>query len=281
MKTPQAVAPNPKQRAFAFLKLLAEDLSKGQITFPTFVDATMKIRGALNDPEINTGKLSRLISSEPLLSAKLLRAANSVALNPGSKPVGDIKTAVLRVGQETVKTLAVSIAMEQLQGSQELAPARKLTEDVWRHSLMVAAMAYVIAQKLTKLSPDEALFAGLVHDIGKFYLISRAAKHPELFDDPVEFDTILMDWHASMGVAVLESMAMPAAVLKAVNDHETGEQTMSPRTLADVVVLANCAANALEMVASGKTGQPIDPVLGQLLQENESEIRSLLAALRN
>src|SRR4051794_21541691 len=202
MKTPQAVAPNPKQRAFAFLKLLAEDLSKGQITFPTFVDATMKIRGALNDPEINTGKLSRLISSEPLLSAKLLRAANSVALNPGSKPVADIKSAVLRVGQETVKSLAVSIAIEQLQSSQELEPARKLSEEVWRHSLMVAAMAYVIAHKLTKLSPDEALFAGLVHDIGKFYLISRAAKHPEMFDDPVEFDAILMDWHASMGVAV-------------------------------------------------------------------------------
>src|SRR4051812_49266744 len=67
MKTPQT-AVNPQQRAFAFLKLLAEDLSKGQITFPTFVDATMKIRTALNDPEINAGKLSRLVSSEPLLS---------------------------------------------------------------------------------------------------------------------------------------------------------------------------------------------------------------------
>jgi len=280
MKTPQT-AVSPQQRAFAFLKLLAEDLSKGQITFPTFADATMKIRTALNDPEIDAGKLSRLVSSEPLLSAKLLRVANSAALNSSGKPVSDVKSAVMRVGHETVKTLAVTVAMEQLQGGSHLGPARPHTEAVWRHSLMVAAIAFVIAQKMSKLSPDEALFAGLVHDIGKFYLLSRAAKHPELFDDPVELQALLSDWHASIGVAVLESMTIPQTILKAVNEHEVGAYHVPPRSLADVVVLANSAANALESVASGQTAEPIEPTVGQLLQENESEIRSLLAALRN
>ena len=201
-------------------------------------------------------------------------------MNPGGKPISDVKNAVIRVGYATLKSLAVAVAMEQMQAAEEIEPVRKHAEKVWRHSLDVAAIGFVIAHKMTKLNPDEALFAGIVHDIGKFYLLSRACKYPELISDEEELETMLQDWHASIGNAVLGSLDVPEAVLKAVNDHEFGRYTMPPRTIADVVVLANMAAHALG--PSGERGSLLkEPALAQLVKESEAEIRGLVTALHN
>ena len=50
---------------------------------------------------------------------------------------------------------------------------RNLSSRLWERSVNVAALAYVIAKKMTSLNPDEAMFAGIVHDLGRFYLLSQ------------------------------------------------------------------------------------------------------------
>jgi HD-like signal output (HDOD) protein len=280
MMTAQHAA-DSEYRFVDFMALLAQDLSSGQITFPTFVDATLKIRNALSDPDIDAGRLAQIISSEPLLPAKVMRAANSVAFNPSGDSVSDVKTAVIRVGLAMVRTIAVTVSMEQLQSAQELLAVRERTKTIWRHSIDVAAISYVIAQHMTNINPDEALFAGLVHDIGKFYLLSRIARFAELRYDDQQLDTLLQDWHASIGNAVLATMDVPPATLAAVSEHELGEHCMPPRSMVDVVVLANLAAHALQTSdASDPAGVLDEPRLAELLRSTETEILSLVTALR-
>src|ERR1700712_2718745 len=108
-----------------FIALLAQDLSEGKISFPTFVDATLKIRRSLADENIDAGRLARIVSSEPLLAAKLIRTANSVAFNPSGDPIGDVKPAVIRVGMATVRAVAVAVSMEQLESAHEIFPVRE------------------------------------------------------------------------------------------------------------------------------------------------------------
>jgi putative nucleotidyltransferase with HDIG domain len=274
------------QRAYGFLRKLAADLSNRNITFPTFTGATIRVRTALADPQIDVERLSRAISAEPLLPARLIYIANSVAMIPGGgKPVTDVRSAVMRVGHDVVRSTAVALALEQLRAAKDVQIFHEQAEWVWKHSLEVAAIGYVIAKKHSRINPDEALFAGLVHDIGQFYLLSRAAAYPDLVAHPDELDALIHEWHPSIGQAVLHEFGLSEATLKAVSEHEHHTAGMPPRELVDVVALANRVAlvsNPPRYPAHfERQVQPVhDATLAQSLTESQDEIRTLLTALR-
>ena len=275
---------DPAQRAYAFLQAIAADLSAKQISFPTFTGATIRVRTALGDPAIDADRLARVISAEPLLTARLIQIANSVAMNPGGKPVADVRSAVLRVGHDIVRSTAVALAMQQLRAAKDVQVFHEQAEWIWRHSLEVAAIAYVLTRKQTRLNPDEALFAGLVHDIGRFNLLSRAAAFPELVAHPDELDALIHEWHPSIGQSVLHEFRLAEPALRAVAEHEDHVPAVPPRQLVDVIVLANRAAlqaNPPRYPAHIQRDPPtLDPAVVQLLSESAEEIRTLLTALR-
>ncbi len=273
-----------QQVAFRFLQDIASDLSKRDVTFPTFANATIKIRRALQDPAINADRVARVVASEPLLAAKLVQIANSAAVNPGGRPVGDVRTAITRVGFETVRSVAVAVAMDQLRVADEMRKYAQRAEIAWSHSLQVAALSFVIAQKKTRINPDEAMFAGLVHDIGYFYLLARATRYPELDADPAALDDTLADWHAPIGQTVLHSFGLSDATLTAVAEHENGRYQMPARTMADIVTLANLVAAQTNPIHLRPGAAPPDklnePELFNTLADAAAEIRSLVTALR-
>jgi putative nucleotidyltransferase with HDIG domain len=269
--------------AFQFLKDIAADLARGAVSFPTFSQATIKVRTALDDPEIDADRLAKVVSTEPLLAARLVLTANSAALNPGGRPVGDVRSAILRVGIASVRSLAVALALEQLRDGSQSPSARPFAEATWRHSVQVAAIAFVIAKRLSRINPDEALFAGLVHDIGHFYLLSQAARYPDLEHNPEELAQILASWHASIGQAVLHEFKVSDALIEAVGEHENAHFHSPPRSLTDIVTIANLAASKTNPVAALR----VDPaeVLTQryvveALNDGRGEIVALAAALR-
>ena len=95
---------------FKILEDIARDLSGSEIIFPTFLDITFQVRAALKDPNLNIEQLSKLVGAEPLMSAKIIRMANSVAMNPSGREVADVKSAIVRVGMEAVRTVAFAVA---------------------------------------------------------------------------------------------------------------------------------------------------------------------------
>ena len=90
------------------------------------------------------------------------------------------------VGQNAVRSLSVTLAMEQISRAKELEPFKVQARELWEHCLEVAALAFVIGKRRGLANPDEALFAGLVHDLGHFYLMWRATQFPELVEQPDE-----------------------------------------------------------------------------------------------
>ncbi len=280
------------QKAFRFLQDIATDLSSGEVVFPTFLDATLQIRSAMKNPDLTVEELAHVVSAEPLVSLRVLRLANSVAHNPTGKATGDVKSAVIRLGFAQVRTQAVAVAMEQLLKSKDMAPFIDLARALWEHSIQVAATSFVIARKLApKLNPDEAMFAGLVHDIGQFYLLSRAGKYPELVNAKSDMGALMMDWHAQIGHALLTTLDTPEQIVSAVDDHETYGGEMPPRTLAEVVFVANLMATKTNPFADAHermTPETREAVLkdidearvAEILSESKDEVKSLLAALR-
>ena len=232
------------ERASRFMRDISEELASGSITFPTSMDASLRIRRMIDDPDIGLEVLAKAIVAEPLLSSKLVRLANSAAFRTGGPAVADVKTAALRVGVARIRTLAIAVAVDQMVQARQMAPVKLLARQLWEHSVNVAALAFVLTRKLTGLNPDTALYAGIVHDIGQFYLLSRVADYPELLDGSNDLSALMFDIHKSVGHAVLESLGTPDEIVKAVDDHDIYGSGFPPGSLGDVLFIANQMAEA-------------------------------------
>jgi HD-like signal output (HDOD) protein len=230
---------------FKILEDIARDLSGDEVSFPTFLDVTFRVRAALKNPNLNVEQLAKLVGLEPLMSAKVIRMANSVAMNPSGRIVADVKTAIVRVGMESVRTVSFAVAMEQLIQSRQMQVFADLSRRLWEHTAYVAALCRVLAEKWSKVNGDEAMFAGMVHDIGVFYLLSRAAHFPELVADKEELYALLVGWHDNIGHALLSALGQPEAVLVAVQEHEQDREIKAEKTLSDVLYVANKIANTV------------------------------------
>lgn len=278
-----------KAITFKILEDIASDLSGSEINFPTFLDITFQVRTALKDPNLNVDQLAKLVGAEPLMSAKIIRMANSVAMNPSGREIADVKSAIVRVGMEAVRTVSFAVAMEQLLQSKQMQPFEGISQRLWEHTSHVAALCRVLARKIARINGDEAMFAGLVHDIGVFYLMSRAAHFPELINDKPELHALLVGWHDNIGHALLSALKLPESVLVAVQEHETDRPIAELKSLSDVLYVANKIANravswrepeldgevdtsVLESIFSAET-------LAEIIEESQEEVQSLKTAL--
>lgn len=277
------------QLSFRILEDIARDLSGEVVSFPTFLDITFQVRTALKNPRLTVDELGRLVAAEPLMSTKVIRLANSAAINRSGRAIVDIRSAIGRVGMEAVRTVSFAVAMEQLLNSKKMAAFQTLSRRLWEHTMHVAALSRVLARRLTRVNVDEALFAGLVHDIGVFYLLSRAVNFPELVASPRELHQLLVQWHDHIGHALLAAMGMPEDLALVVQEHELDRPLSSITTLADVVFIANRLANVdhgwrdaafCELPDGGIASQFFDPdSLATLLAESAEDVASLKAAL--
>lgn len=228
---------------FRILADIAKELSSEEVVFSTHFDAILKLRTILRDPNISMAAIASALSTEPLICAKLLRIANSAAFNTAGQEIVDLKAAVTRLGINTVRNTALSIAMAQLLRAKGMSNFAALTAMIWEHSLASAAGARIIAKTLTQLNPDEAMLAGLVHDLGVFYMLYRATQYEELRNSPEALTQLIMQWHESIGVTLLTALGLPEEIVSATADHDQIRTAPSPiRTLSDVVYVANMLA---------------------------------------
>jgi HD-like signal output (HDOD) protein len=274
---------------FKILEDIARDLSSDEITFPTFLDITFQVRTALKDPNLSIEQLAKLVGAEPLMSTKIIRMSNSVALNPSGREIADVKSAIVRVGMEAVRTVSFAVAMEQLLKSKQMHAFESLSKKLWEHTSHVAALCRVLAKKLAKINGDEAMFAGLVHDLGVFYLMSRAANFPDLVADKAELHALLVGWHDNIGHALLSALGSPESVLVAVQEHETDREIREVKTLSDVLYVANKIANRSSSWRDPELDGAVDTsmldtlfdadTLNEIIEESQEEVQSLKAAL--
>lgn len=275
--------------SFKIIQDIAADLSGDKVSFPTFLNITFQIRNALKDPNVSLDALAKLVSLEPLMSAKVIHIANSAAMNPSGRAITDVKTAMNRIGMEALRSVSFAVALEQLTQSRVMLPFNQMSKRLWNHSTHVAAVCRLLARKVARINPDEAMFTGLVHDLGVFYLLSRAATFPELCADKAELHALLIDWHEQIGHSLLSALGQSEAVLEAVQQHETPRKITALNNLTDVLYIANQIAN-LDGTwhEPGYEGTPDTSAIAdvfdgdalkEILAEAEEEVHSLKAAL--
>jgi HD-like signal output (HDOD) protein len=227
---------------FRILEDIARDLS-GDINFPTCLDAAVLVRNTLKDPYANIERVAQAVGVEPLISSKLLRLANSAAYNRSGSTISDLASGISRLGFEVVRTTSLAVAMDQMLKSRHLAAYDQLARKTWEYSIQVAAIARVLARRLGRVNPDEAMLAGLVHKIGVFYLLYRAAEYPEYRNNEAGMIELIAGWHESIGESLLHILGLPDRIIDALNTHQEQQAIETPCSVRDVLYFARLLAN--------------------------------------
>jgi HD-like signal output (HDOD) protein len=238
--------PHDREAALQFLQTLATELSGGTVNLPCFPDVVVHIRIALADPEARLTETVRIAGAEPRLAARLLQAANSAVLNHSGKPMTDLRAAITRLGPSAVQSAAMAFAVQQVRLAPALRSIAAPLQLLWEESIAVASIGQVIARR-THISPDQAFLTGLLHGIGRLYIMIRAVgKSASLYGDQSLMDMV-DSWHASIGKTVLENWGFAEAMAEAVGlqgDYEHGRKHVPDLT--DVLIAAVVLAATLK-----------------------------------
>ena len=220
----EIAASTASTEVFAFVQALAAELCGGKVDLPSFPDIALRVRQVLSDEEVSQEKVMRVVGSEPMLAARLLQIANSAAINFSGRAITDLRSAIARLGFNMVRSAAIAFAMSQLKRSSELKGLERPLEELWQCSASVAATSYVVAKRFSRVNPDTAMLAGLLHGIGKLYILTRVGNYPGLVADEATYNSIVRDWHASIAKALLENWEMAEEIVQAVSEYEDLER---------------------------------------------------------
>lgn len=283
---------------FKFVSDLAQELSAGRVELPSFPDAAARLQQVLSDENVSSERIARVISADAGLAARVLTLSNSTLLHRGGAPVTNLQTAVTRIGYENIRTAALAYANAQLRRAPELAPIRLQLESCWREGLRVAALAHAIAKESRCVRTDEAMLAGLLHNIGKVYMIARASGNATVQQNLD--DEALRPWYPSIGQALIENWKLPEEIAAAVGGQlDTERQHEEAADLQDLLIVAVSVAaqmvdrgiddeqpdqarepaqDAAAMPASAAIGLN-DSAFVRIMLESQTELEMLQAAL--
>jgi len=268
------------------LDRIVRQACQGELVFPTNMAAALRLQRALDDPECHLDAAADLVVAEPLIAARLVAIANSVAYTRFGGHVSNVRSAVSLLGFKPLRSLVAVIVVRQL--ADEIAdPAlKRQAAELWRHCAHVAVLAKVLAREFTNLDPESALFAGIVHEIDGFYLLTRATELPNLLRDAAASGR---ETRATLAGCILHTLKVPKPIAAAVESLYVAVPALPPVSAGDVLSLANqLAANPSPLagwdgsdVAKGEATdfRVGDKTLQEVLAAHANEIKATTAAL--
>lgn len=211
-------------------------IKNDQLVLPTLPEVALRVREVADDPNADIDKLVGVIGGDAALSARIIRVANSPLLR-ASRAIEDLKTALMRLGISYTCNIATGLAMEQMfQATSDMVDMRM--RDVWSRSSEVAGISHVLCKHYTRLRPDQATLAGLVHKIGVLPILTYAEEHPALLSDSLTLDRVIDELHPSIGDIILRTWGFPEELAHIPSQHLDFQRKIPKADYADIVTIA-------------------------------------------
>jgi len=221
-----------------FLQSIKSDLENEKLVLPSFPEVAIKAREAANDENTTAEELATIINTDAALSARLLKVANSPLFRARNK-IENIQVAITRMGSRVVRNLIMSITVEQMFHTESKTLAEKF-KDSWQHSVQVAAFSRFLAVSTPNLDPEQAMLAGLFHDIGVLPILMAAENNPELLANSEALDQLIEDLHTDVGKLIVEHWDFPDNLIEVVWEHENLlRDHQTDADYSDIVLVAN------------------------------------------
>lgn len=189
---------------------LIHAIENDELVLPTLPEVALKVREAAEDPDVGIPQISKVIGNDAALTARIIKVVNSPLLR-SNKEITDLQMAVSRLGINYTCNLATGLAMEQMFQATSDVVDRKMRE-VWNKSTEIAGICHVLCRHYTRLMPDQATLAGLVHQIGILPILTYAEEHNELLADSISLNHVIEQIHPIIGDKILRTWEFPEPI---------------------------------------------------------------------
>jgi len=180
---------------------LCQDISSGSISLPVMPDVVQKIQKAFADDNYDVATITGLIQSDPSISAKLLKTANS-ALYRGNAPIETLQQAVVRMGMDVVRKQIMIYAASELFQSKSTSMKNRM-QSLWKDCRKVSAFSRVLATRSGRFDPEMAQMAGLLSDLGIIAILNYAQEHSDLYGEDDALDQTIRMLHSQINGMLL------------------------------------------------------------------------------
>lgn len=207
----------------SLVDIIVQRLKSGQLHLPVFPPLAIEIRDMLAMEACDIQTIASKISQDQVLASEILRVANSTFFT-GLTKVATIADAILRLGAKQITSIVYLVTQRQLYSS-----CCHITDNViqklWMHSISCALGSKWLAHQIGQgARSEEAFLAGLLHDIGKLFLL-KVIETIHLSED-YDFkltQTVILDvlrsLHAEKGGDLLEQWNLPEQYCIVAREH--------------------------------------------------------------
>jgi HD-like signal output (HDOD) protein len=232
--------------ALDFLTHMRDTLATGIVELPAFPQVVIKVQEAYKDPNYTPQLVARLISAEPMLARRLLDMANSVAFNATGRVIIDLGLALTRLGAQKVYGVVLAHAIQDIRRTESLRSIVGRMDELWSDSATVAHFAQAVAKRASLPTP-EAFVAGLLHLMGRLYIMVQCAERGSSGQQVVLSNDLVDAWHPTIAKAVLKNWRMSEEVCEAVGAQAAVDVVRTgTASLTDVLVLGIRLANRMK-----------------------------------
>lgn len=192
-----------------FATELRADIDAKHIRLPSLPDVALRVKKAVEE-ESSAREIARLIAQDIALTGRIVQIANS-PLYRGAAEVDSIQLAVTRLGTRLVKSLVIGLALRQMFSSSSKLLSQFFRE-IWEDGLQVAAICRILADRVPEVHPEEAMLAGLLHNIGTLPILARLDETDAKHMGAKEVQQLLDELAPKTGTQILRSWQLPEAL---------------------------------------------------------------------
>lgn len=207
---------------------------------PRIESIQQELLNMVNSDNVNFSELSRKMSMDQVLSARVLRMANSAQFG-GAKGVSTINEAIIRVGSGAVRTLISSSVVSGVFPKLDTINIK----DYWAHTFEIAMIASQLARSV-RLDPNEAFTTGVLHNIGELMIhalepdiASQIKRRVESGEEAIRVQQELLETDAQeLGAKLAREWQFPEEMADAIENVNHPGRAVEAKKLACVLFLA-------------------------------------------
>jgi HD-like signal output (HDOD) protein len=227
---------------------LSADIKNNKLELPSPPDIIVKVRALAHNPNTTAEDFANLVKFDPNISGRIIKIANS-ALFGSRFHISSVQSAVARLGFSKIQNLITGLVIAQNFINAKTRGLENYFNEIWQQSNKVSAICYVLAHHKTDIDPEQALLAGMVHNIGVLPLMLRLNKISALNNEPKLLihvaNQVVPKLYPKAGKMILDKWNFSPLIASVAMTHNSlDRESHGPIDLNDLVLVA-CELNKL------------------------------------
>ncbi|MBU0483346.1 MAG: HDOD domain-containing protein [Proteobacteria bacterium] len=251
---------------------------------PTIPHTMQQILSGIDSISSSAQSLQEIVKQDPVLTAKILKVANSSFYSPSTE-IATVSRAIVNMGFDEVRDVVISLSLAGI-FCDDLGFDEFKSTDLWLHSIGVATAAKLIANRVQGIEPDELYTAGILHDLGRLVyclyfkyelrdvLGSMAINRKSLYESEESYGLT----HSEMGAYLAQRWQLSDLIINVIRHHHKPQNAGQHTKAASVIFLADAITINLGIGWKGLDGPPkinIPNVLGLTIETIKEVVQQM------